>query len=567
VAHRSTDTSRPALLRLLAILAALALVAAACGGDDDDGGDPGATPGNGDDTEEELGEPQYGGTVTMGLEAETNEWVPGRYAGANAGSNIQRALFDPLVQQTADGDMEPYLAESLESNDDLTEWTLTLREGVEFHDGTPLDAEAIRFNFDELLKAEGANTLGALADVESFEVTGELTGVYRLTVPNAAFPDLLTGTIGMPFSPAAIEQFGEDAGSNPVGTGPFVFENWRRDSELTVVRNENYWQTDADGNQLPYLDRIVFRPIPDEDTRLASLRSGEVNAMHSLRQSIVRQAREIDDINRHEFLGNNGGGAIFNTTVAPVDDQRVRLGLAYAITQDDLIAVLGGEGITPIQTQYFTPDSPWYSEDVAEAWPDDDPDRAQELLDEYVNDPDRSDGKAVGDPIAVEFNCPPDPSLIELAQLYQAFWGAVGVDVSLNQVEQSAHISNGIAGDYMINCWRMGDQGDPYNTLNSAHGPVEERPLNFTRFHDDLIAENLEILRTSDDFNERYDAVEAIMMHFTEQVPNLWTGGTAMVVAAAPEVKNMDQWQLPNGSRGNGVASAVVKWAHVWIDS
>ncbi len=558
---RRSTTSDRLIWRLLAVLAALSVLAAACGNGDDE---PDAVPPGGDEPPVEEGDPVYGGTLTIGLEAETNSWLPGEYAGANAGTNVQRALFDPLMLMDSEGEIRPYLAESVEPNEDLTVWTVTLREGVQFHDGTPLDAEAMRYNFDVLLKPEGRVTSGALTEVERVEVVDDLTYEYHLTVPNAAFPDLLTGTIGMPFSPAAHQQFGDDAGSNPVGTGPFVFESWQRDSQLTVVRNEDYWMTDQDGNQLPYLDRIVFRPIPDEDSRLASLLTGDVDAMHSLRQSIVRQAREEDGIERYEFIGNNGGGAIFNTERPPVDDRRVRLGLAYAINQQDLIEVLGGAGITPNQTQYFSVDSPWHSDRVRDAWPDDDPARAQELLDEYRNDPNRSDGRAVGEPIAVEFNCPPDPSLIELAQLYQSFWNAVGVQVTLNQVEQAAHIQNGIAGEYMINCWRMGGDGDPYTTLKNAF--EEGNPTNFTRFTHPVIDENLEVLRTSTDFDERFAAVEEIMMLFTEEVPNLWTGGTATVVAVQPYVRNVAGWRFPDGTLGRGAANAVVTWSQVWID-
>lgn len=563
----STSTRKPlsALLRLLAILTALTLVAAACGGGDDDGG---AGPGGGD---EEEGEPVYGGSLTMGVEAETNNWLPGTFAGSNAGSMIQLALYDPLMRRGDDGDLHPFLAESIEPNDDLTVWTVKLREGVQFHDGTPLNAEAMKYNFDTLLNAEGSNTKGTLTTfkVQSLDVVDELTFTYTLGEANAAFPDILDGTIGMPFSPTAHQANPEGAGDSPVGTGPFSFVSWQRDSQLVVKKNENYWMTDEDGNKLPYLDQITFRPIPDENTRFQSLLSGDIDAFHTLRQANVRDARnaaEQGQIEVSEFIGNNGGGSIFNTARAPVDDPRVRVGLAYAIDQPALVEILGGTDITPPQTQYFSPDSPFYSEEVAEAWPSNDPERAKELLDEYVNDPERSDGKAVGDPISVEFNCPPDPSLIELSQAYQQMWSGVGVEVNLNQVEQAAHIQNAIQDNYMINCWRMGGQDDPYTTLSVAFGDPETQSLNFTNYQDPIIDENLEILRTETEFDARFDAVEKIMMHFTEAVPNLWTGGTATSVGYLPKIKNVDGWKFPDGTEGEGVVSAVVTWGQVWVE-
>ncbi len=544
------------LAGLWAILLALALVAAACGTDDDE---PPADVGLPGDEEEDVGDPVYGGRVVVGLEAESNSFLPGEASLASPGINVAYAIFDPLVKYDEDGEPRPYLAESLEPNDALDEWTLTLRPGVEFHDGTPLDAEALKYNFDNLLNVEGAVTAGALRDVESMDVVDELTVRYNLSAGNAAFPDLLTGMIGMPFSPAAHQQFGEDAGSNPVGTGPFVFQSWQRDNQLVVTRNDNYWQ-----EGLPYLDEIVFRPMPDEETRVASLQTGDIDAMQSLRQSIIRQLLDNDDVRTHTFVGNNAGGAIFNTERPPVDDSRVRRALAYALDQDQLIEVLGGTGLSPAATQWFSPDSPWYSERVAEAWPNNDPERARELIEEYANDPNRSDGQAPGSPVRVEFNTPPDPSLIEMAQTYQAFWNAIGVDVQINQFEQAAHIQNAIAGDFMINIWRMGEQLDPYTTLHNSFEDPAVMPTNFTNFHDEVVAENLAILRESTDFDERYAAVEAIMMHFTEQVPNTWTAHTVTAIGANPVVRNITGWEFPDGTRGDGIPAAQVMWGFVF---
>jgi len=574
--HRSATGKPAALWRFLAILMALVLVAGACGDDDDDATD--TTLGGTEDTEPvDEGEPQIGGSLTVGLEAETNSWLPGESAIASPGWEINVTLFDQLMARSDDGEIVPFLAESLEPNEDLTEWTLTLREGVTFHDGTPLNAEALKYNFDNLLTREGANTRGTLTDqgtLVQMEVVDDLTVTYVLPRTNGAFAENLTGVIGSPFSPAAHQQFGEDAGSNPVGTGPYQFVSWSRDDRLVVRRNDNYWR-----EGIPYLDEIVFRPIPDEDTRLASLLSGEIQGLETLRQSIVTQIIERadqGDVQQRLFIGSNGGGAIYNVLEAPVDDQRVRLGLAHAIDQEQLIDVLGGTGFTPPQTQYWSNESPWYSEDVADAWPAFDPDRATELLDEYRNDPNRSDGKAAGSPIAVQFNCPPDPSLIELSQAYQAFWNNVGVEVQLTQVEQAQHIQNAIGspdsdppfrGTYMINCWRMGSEADPYIILKDAFGPVESSPVNFINYVNPTVDENLEVLRTSNDFDERYAAAEAIMMLFTEEVPNLWTGATAISIGLGKDLRGWRSMELPEGqTRMPSGEGNVVYWPTVWID-
>ncbi|MBJ7451871.1 MAG: hypothetical protein JHC71_07265, partial [Blastococcus sp.] len=485
-----------------------------------------------------------------------NSWLPGEGTFGNPGTTVAFALYDPLMKRTEDGEIKPYLAESMEPNADLTAWTLKLRPDVVFHDGTPLNAEALKSNFDDYLTAPTSNVAATLAEVTSLDVVDELTVEYKLAAPNSAFPDVLTGSPGWPFSPAAAAQFGEDAGANPVGTGPFTFVSWQRDSRLVVEKNEDYWQ-----EGLPYLDGITFRSIPDEDTRLASLQSGDIDALQTLRQSTVARAREAEGVDNYEYLGNNSGVSIINTSRPPFDDVRVRKALAHAIEQPALIEVLGGTGLTPEANQYFSPDSPYYSEEAAEAFPTFDVERAQELYDEYINDPQRSDGQPVGTDLAFTYRCPPDPSLNELSQLYQSFWSALGMDVELETVEQAAHIQNAIAKDYDVQCFRVSDESDPYYTLDEA---FTEGPLNFTGYTSPVITEQLEALRTTTDLEERKAAVAAISLDISENVPNVFTGYTLTDVAVRDVVKNIDGWTFPDDTPGDGVPGAATMWGHVW---
>lgn len=547
------------MVRKLVIPLAAALLVASCGGgssdDAGDGGSDGEVTGAVRDVSE-RGEPVTGGSITVGLEAESDGWLPGRSNMANAGINVAYAVYDPLMKVNADGEVKPYLAESMEANEDFTRWTLTLRPGIEFHDGTPLDAAALKTVFDDYLKAPDSNLLGTLAGVE-MEVVDDLTVDYVLEAPNSGFPYALVLAAGWPFSPTAAAAAGEDAPSRPVGTGPFVFESWERDSRLVVSRNENYWQ-----EGLPYLDEVVFRPIPDEDTRVSSLSTGDVDVVQSLRQSGVAELRDLEGVDNYEHLGNNTGVTIFNTTEPPVDDLRVRRGLALAVDQDQVIEVLGGAGMVPPATQLFSPDDAYYSEAAAEAWPGYDPEAAAEELQAYVDDPQRSDGEAPGSPIRLRFDCPPDPSLNELSQLLQALWSAVGVEVELRQVEQATHISEALAGDYQAKCFRAGQDQDPGVVLHQIL--TEGSPLNVTRFSDPAIDEALAELRATDDLAERQALVEEITMTVNESFPVVYSGQTLAVVAARESVKNIDGWTYPDGSEGGTSPQGTVMWGHVW---
>jgi peptide/nickel transport system substrate-binding protein len=562
--------------RLTALLCAGALTLAACGSDDDD--DPvtqeettedGGTEDGAGTTEtteapagEEEGEPVTGGELVMAVESETNSYLPGKFAGSEAGYNVARSVYDSLMLRDDEGQLQPYLAESIEPNEDLTQYTLKLRPGVLFHDGTPLNAEAIKYAFDNHLKVAGSNVAGNLRDVDSVTVVDDLTVTYDLNRPSAAFPDLLQGPIGWPFSPTAAAAAGEDFGSNPVGTGPFKLVSYTRDNATVLERNEDYWQ-----EGLPYLDRITFRPIPDEESRLAAFESGDVDAVHSVRLSgFGARVRELPDVEVNEGPGNSGSGAIFNTKKPPVDDPRVRRGLSYALDQGALVDVIAGSpDASELRNQYYSETSPYYSEKVAEAWPTDDPEKAKELLDEYINDPQRSDGKAPGSPISVEYNCTAIPSLQEQAQAIQAYWQAVGVEVKLNALEQSVHIQNVITDNFTVGCFRMGGDEDPYITLGNAFGDPATTVTNITNYHNEQVAEIIDTLRTSKDQEERVAAVEELGLLFAEDVPNTWTGGNNQFIATRPEVDGVATWKMPDGTVGNGAQSGITIWGQVWL--
>lgn len=551
-------------LRHGALVLTVTIVASACGGgNNEESGAPGPT-----------GPPQEGGSITVGVEAETNSWLPGVIATGGSAVNIAQTFYDPLVVRTEDGKAEPFLAESLEPNADFTQWTLTLRPGVKFHDGTELTAQVLKANFDDYLTVPTSNLVGNFRGVE-MAVVDELTVTYDLDRANVAFPDLLLGPAGWPFSIEAARQYGAEAGANPVGTGPFVFESWVRDDRLVVTRNDDYWWPEEDGP--PYLDEIVFRPIPDEQSRLTSMQAGELDAFYTVRGNIIAQAREAADegsLQIYEFMGNNGDQLILNTLVPPLDDSRVRLALGYGLNQEDLIDALGNAGVAPVRTQFFGPEDPYYSEEAADAYPTFDPERAQDLLDEYIDDEDRSDGKPAGAPISLDVECRAIPEHRAMTQVVQAEWGALGIEVNLSFAEQAQHFQAAIgspqsnppfAGDFMVKCWRGGQEVDPYLALARLFGPAEQEPVNFTNFHDDLVAEQLEVLRTESDPDARIAAAEALMLHFDEEMPVIWAGGTPYMIGARPGLQNIDGWTLPDGTLGEGVTGAVTMWAQVWI--
>ncbi len=579
--------------KVLATLLAFTLISAACGSGDSGDSATGSTEpprnliGGNDDEPADTGEgPQYGGRIIVGIEGETTNWLPGSSnVVVPSGSSIGLAIFDPLVHINGDGVVEPYLAESLEPNSDLTEWTLKVREGVKFHDGSDLNAEVLLWNYQTLHDVASSTTDTSMID--AVEIVDDYTIVYKLNEANAAFPDRLRNPLGWPISQEAYEELGADAlGENPVGTGPFMFKQWTRDDRLVVERNPNYWRTDGDGNKLPYLDEVEFRPIPDEESRYQSLAADSVQVMVTLRGSTAKLALKLveeRDYMAYVFVGNQSGSSIFNILEPPVDDIRVREALIRASDGDDVAVILGDDGLVPRTNGFFSPDSPWYSEVAGQAYFANDGvtpeslDIARGLIEDYKNDPERSDGRAPGSPIDVTYSCPPDPSLIEIGQYYQQMWGDLGVTVTLEQVEQPELVQNALGsidsdpplrGNFMINCWRAsGGEGDPYTTLRSWFADPETNMLNFTNFSHPEIDEALEVLRTSTDFDTRYAAVETINRINNENATMTWSIATPALVGWRDDVQGLVDWVMPSGNPGNQTPGGHMHFSQVWLRS
>ena len=556
------------LVTALAIPLALAFVAASCGSDDsssetDTGGDTTEAmteTTEGEDTApvtapeevitsvaESDAEAVYGGTVTMGLEAEAPGLRPWEDTCSAPCYNVMRSIYDPLTDQTSDGTYAPFLAESVEPNDDFTVWTMTLRPDVTFHNGTPLTAQTIVDMFP--IQQAGANGSGSIAAAKLTGVAAldDLTVEYTLSAPNVAFLGALATTgLGFPFDPAAAAA--DDAGYsiNPIGTGPFVMKSRDIDNETIVERNPDYWYTDVDGNQLPFLDSISFRPIPDEGTRLDALLSGTTNSMQSLRQGTIRDARAESGIELIEFQGNSTGGGMFNTEIPPFDDVRVRTGLISLNDQERVIEALGGAGISLPTTQMFSADSPWWSQEAADAYFQFDFDAGKALIQEYVDDPARSDGKAPGEKIDVELSCPPDPTLIAAMQVAEQVWtGSELVNVTLTQFDQATHINNAITDVHKAHCWRFGTENDPSVAVNPFVAPKADSVFNVANYDDPEMQAWAAEAAATDDFETRKALYSQIMTRINDLGLTWYSGGTAVMIAHAPGVEGLQLLDVP----------------------
>ena len=540
-----------------------------------------------------IGAAQAKSDITVAMQLEPPHLDPTSAAAQAIDSVVYSNVFEGLTRFMGDGSIVPGLAESWEISEDGTVYTFRLHGGVTFHDGTPLTAQTVADMFP--IQQAGSQSAGQIAasGLANVEATGDLEVTWTLGRSNSAFPAYLSrAQIGMVFDPSQGADL-EAWNQAPNGTGPFMFVSRDLDNETVVEKNPNYWGTDADGIQLPYLDQISFRPIPDEGTRLDAVLSGTTDVAHTLRQGTIRDGRAArdsgEDVILYEFQGNDVGGGMFNVLVPPFDDVRVRRALTNMNSQENVIEALGGTGISLPGTQWFSPDSPWYSEAAAAKWLElnsFDFEAGVALLTEYVNDPERSDGKAVGEPIDTELSCPPDPTLIAAMQVLEQTWSASGlVNIELTNYDQQTHIDyalgadNGFVGSHTTHCWRVASDEDPSVFLNAALAPptaevataigadpaTSVSPLNWSNYFDAEVFQNLVAATQTGVFEERYALYEAVMIKLAEDVPIWFSGHTATAFITDSNIMGLNSWTLPDGQLGAGLPNVEGRWHSAWI--
>jgi peptide/nickel transport system substrate-binding protein len=516
--------------RRVAYVLALALVAAACGGGGDDGG------GGGGDAAGDEGTPTPGGKVVYGLEAETTDgWCLPEAQLAIGGIMVADAIYDTLTRPNAEGDYEPWLAESVEPNADYTQWTITLRDGVTFHDGSELTAEVVKNNLDAYRgQYPPRNPLlfvFTFANIASVDVVDPLTVSVTMNEPWVAFDAYLYGSGRVGIMAQAQLDDTQSCDRNLIGTGPFVLTDWVPNQHFQAEKNPDYWATDAEGNQLPYLDEIEFRPIVEVAQRENALLSGEINAMHTSDPETVSELRgrtESGEVNGYESSDfGEVSYVMLNSAKPPFDNVKARQAVAYALNFEDFNTILG-DGILTQATGPFAPGNVGNLEDSG--FPAYDPDQAEQLVQEYEDE--------TGQPLSFTYSTTQTQATIEQGQFLKEQAEAVGMSVEIITVDQSTLIDNAISGDFEAVGWRNHPGGDPdtqYVWWKSFDGNPPN-PVNFARFNDPEIDRLLEEGRTTPDDSARQQIYEDLNRRFAEEVWNLWIYYTPWVVATAPDV-------------------------------
>lgn len=471
----------------LTLILALSLIAAACGEDaeeetattaaptttaatpadeeptpdddmaDDDTADDEAMAEDDDMADDEMMEedadgPKRGGDLIFARHRDNTGLDPGEAVETDT-IYVLDHIFETLFATSADGaSVDPWLASDYEVSDDGMSWTVTLREGVEFSNGQPMTSADVKFSIQRAIDEAAFGFL--LSAIESIETPDEQTVVFNTSFPWAPFlADLSVWAAGiMPadFAGMGAEEFFE----NPIGTGPFLFDEWVPGEYIRLVRNDNYWQEGK-----PYVDSVTWTQVPDDNTRVLQLEGGQAHIVQNVPLNLLDSLNEKEGITATTFPATTVYWVSFNTTIEPFNDVHVRRAIAHAIDQDGIAnAALFGHGgpacsvISPA-VPYHDPDTPCLESDM---------DAARAELAQ----------SSVPDGFSAEYLVGDQSPNLPIVEIIQGQLAPLGIDISIRTIDPGQFYSTIFVFDYEMafTGWTM-DIPDPDQKISFMFDP------------------------------------------------------------------------------------------------
>ncbi|MEU1491679.1 ABC transporter substrate-binding protein [Streptomyces sp. NPDC005776] len=462
------------------------------------------------------GEPVEGGTLRIADYAEARSLSPAvTYATGASGGSALAAVYDVLMRyDTAAKKYEPQLAESLRGSADLKTWTLKLRDGVKFSDGTPLDAEAVTASIAWYQKNKGADTALLAPNVAKSEATDENTVVFTLRTPWATFPAMLAQAPGMIVAPAAY------AGKTfePIGAGPFVLDRYAPQEEMVLKANKNYFKGK------PHLDALRFTWPQSDRTKLESLEDGTADVTYMRSPDVVDEAVKAGHPGELTLTGL-GNMVVINTREGrPGADLRVRKAMALALDPElDTERAYKGKGLPG--KEIFPPESRLHS-DVKPLGVD--LDQAKKLLAEAKKD--GYDG-------AVTYMDGTDPVARAKGVVTKAMLERVGFTVKLDLVSSIADRTSKTYVEHDFDISRGAasiSESDPYHRLQSVLNSTSYgNPGGYANPRMDALLVRLQAAESDAAAQKILDEVQTL---FNEDVPLVNLGASAAFTAWGEKV-------------------------------
>ncbi|MCK9860089.1 ABC transporter substrate-binding protein [Paenibacillus sp. ATY16] len=513
-------SKRKSLHSSAALLLVLALVLSACASNKGSGNNSQQAQQQSTDTPAASTEVKQGGELTYALATSPDTLDPHR-SGLAVAVRVIRTIYDSLVVQLPDNSIKPWLATSWEISEDGLSYTFKLRQDVKFQDGTPFNAEAVKYNFDRILDpaTKAANAAALLAPYQSSEVIDEYTVKLNLATPSRAFLGNLSQALLGIVSPTAAKKYGDQFGLNPVGTGPFKFVKWEQNAEIQVAKNPDYkWAPELVTNAgAPYLDGITFKIVPEEATRIGSVQSGQVLAAETVPpQNIVA----LKGDSKVQLLGANTVGLpytlFFNQEHEPWNDAKARQAVQLAVDVDSIVKTLY-LGTYDRAWSPLTPGTFGYDASL-ENGVKPDLEKAGALLDElgWVKGSDGIREKA-GKKLTIHYvdGTPNREKRNDIAVIIQQQLKALGiaVEVEITKDVRTVVYTNGdydLYGNSQVN-------SDPNALYSFYHTTAPNAPKSLTRLSNPEIDKLLEQGRVETDDTKRADIYKQIQHYIIDQ--------------------------------------------------
>jgi peptide/nickel transport system substrate-binding protein len=530
-------------------LVAVLLLAAACGDDDDDsassGGSatPAASSGGATTPVAAAGTPERGGTITIAYEAEVDRFDPGNGNISVPARTVHHLVYGSLTASTPEGEYVPYLAESVTPNDDATVWTIKLRPGMTFQDGTPFDATAVKASMDRFNNE--SLSAGVLDYITAVDKVDDETIQITLNKPFGVFPQVLADEFGTIVSPTAVAEYGDSYGDHPTGAGPYKVVEYVRDDHLTLEKFDGYFMNDTRG----WADRIIFKPIPDDAARAAALKAGDVDAIQTSNPADILSFRDDSNFRLHEEP-NGATGVLFSVTAIP--DIRVRQAIAMAIDREALIELVysgvGDAVETPIPADSF-----WNDSNVE--YPAYDPAAGKALIDQVV--------KETGKPISLEILAPVDQTATNFSLALADELKEIGITAKVvNATDPNDYVNRYIQGQFQLTTVGLFGIIDPWFEYTRRYSGTS--PLNGQQFKDAELDQNLEIGEKSTDRDERKKAYDRVQEIIADNVVHLFVRSQTTAVVTNDKIEGYGTLKGPDDQLTIGNYPLFIRADEFW---
>ena len=442
--------------------------------------------------------PVRGGTLTVGFPADANTFDP-RFSVIFSERQVMYPVYNTLTKLGPDFSINPELATSWEVLDGGKRIVFKLREGVKFHDGTEFDANAVKWNIDSRLdEATKSPQRKQLVNVvESVEVIDKFTVEFNLLGPFPALMGMLAQRVGFVVSPAAARKHGEEFGSNPVGTGPFLFKEWVRGSHVRLERNPDYWE-----EGLPYLDKIDYEDVAGSVVGIQRLVTGEIDYVGQLSPNDIRAIEDSADIELHPVKVGRWHSLQWRWDRPPFNNADFRRAVAHAVDRKHIVDILTA-GKATMAAGPTPPGLWWYSELAAF---EHDPGKAREYLEKSGYKGDEVLLTVAGTGIYPR-----------IGQLVQEQLLDVGINVQINAVPQKGWYGKVLKGEFEFTPTRWTQRPDPDGLLQILFHT--EGFANSTKYSNPEVDALLDEARTMTDIPARTKLYAEAQRHIAADLP------------------------------------------------